>query len=50
VVVVAAEEFERLTRRRKQSGSLAEFFAKSPLAGAELNLERDPDPGRRVEL
>lgn len=50
VVVVAAEEFERLTRRRKQSGSLTEFFAKSPLAGVELNLERNPDPGRPIEL
>jgi antitoxin Phd len=50
VVVVAAEEFERLTRRRKQGGSLTEFFAKSPLAGGELNLERNPDLGRRVEL
>ena len=50
VVVLAAEEYERLTRRRKQTGSLAEFFAKSPLAGAELNLDREPDFGRPVEL
>lgn len=50
VVVVAAEEFERLTRRKKQSGSLVEFFAKSPLAGAELDLERKPDFGRTVDL
>jgi prevent-host-death family protein len=50
VVVVAAEEFERLTRRRKQSGSLVEFFAKSPLAGVELDLERKPDFGRPVDL
>ncbi len=50
VVVVAAEEFERLTRRKKQSGSLAEFFAKSPLARFELDLERQPDFGRPVDL
>jgi len=50
VVVVAAEEYERLTRRKKQTGSLVEFFAKSPLAGLDLNLEREPDFGRPVEL
>jgi len=50
VVVVAAEEFERLTRRKRLTGSLVEFFAKSPLAAQELNLERQPDFGRPVEL
>lgn len=50
VVVLAAEEFERLTQRGKQTGSLVEFFAKSPLAGVELDLERQPDFGRPVEL
>lgn len=50
VVVLPAEEFERLTRRRRQSTSLVEFFARSPLAGAGLNLERGPDYGRPVEL
>jgi antitoxin Phd len=50
VVVLASEEFERLTRRTKQSGSLVEFFANSPLAGLELNLDREPDFGRPVDL
>lgn len=50
VVVVPAEEFERLTKRKKQSGNLVEFFAKSPLAGTDLDLEREPDYGRPVEL
>jgi len=50
VVVLAAEEFERLTRRKRQTGSLVEFFAKSPLTGVELDLERQPDFGRPVEL
>lgn len=50
VVVLASEEFERLTRRKKQSSSLVEFFAKSPLAGLELNLEREADFGRPVDL
>jgi len=50
VVVLASEEFERLTQRKKQSGSLAEFFAKSPLAGLDLNLDREPDFGRPIDL
>ena len=50
VVVLAAEEFERLTRRKKQTGNLVEFFANSPLAGLELNLDREPDFGRPVDL
>lgn len=50
VVVLATEEFERLTRRKKQTGSLVEFFANSPLAGLELNLDREPDFGRPIDL
>lgn len=46
-------------RREKQSTesagtqdgtSLSEFLLNSPLAGAELSLERNKDPGRTVEL
>lgn len=46
-------------RREKQSSesrstqgqtTLSEFLLNSPLAGAELILERDKDPGRIVEL
>lgn len=50
VVVVPAEEFERLTRRARQPRSLVEFFAASPLAGAELDLSRKADYGRKVKL
>ena len=50
VVVVAAEEFQRLTVRSRQPESLVEFFAKSPLAGADLNLDRAPDYGRLIDL
>jgi prevent-host-death family protein len=48
VVVVAASEFERL--RRRPRGSLAEFFRRSPLSGANLDLERDRDTGRDTPL
>ncbi len=50
VVVLPAEEFERLTRRANQPRSLAQFFAESPLANSGIDLERKPDYGREIEL
>jgi antitoxin Phd len=50
VVIIPAEDFDRLAGRARQPSSLVEFFAKSPLAGAGLDLERKPDYGRRVKL
>ena len=47
VVVVSAEEWSRKTRRK---GTLAEFFAASPLPGAELEIERPPGAVREVDL
>ena len=47
VVVVSVEEWERRTRRR---GSLAEFFAASPLGDSGLVVERSGDTGRAVDL
>lgn len=50
VVIIAAEEFQRLRVRSKQPESLVEFFAKSPLAGANLDLDRSLDYGREIDL
>jgi prevent-host-death family protein len=50
VVVVPAEEFERLTQRVNQPRSLVRFFAESPLARFGVDLERKPDYGRVIEL
>src|SRR5262249_53507273 len=50
VVIVAAEEFQRLHARFRQPQSLVEFFAKSPLVSAKLDLDRSPDYGRPIEL
>jgi prevent-host-death family protein len=50
VVVLPAEEFERLQARSRQPHSLVQFFAESPLAKVAIDLERKPDHGRRVEL
>ena len=47
VVIVSAEEWERKTRR---SGSLAEFFAASPLKGSGIDLTRLPDEAREIDL
>jgi antitoxin Phd len=50
VVVLSAEEFERLRTRSRQPHDLVRFFAESPLAGVDLNLERPRDLGRKVRL
>jgi prevent-host-death family protein len=48
VVVVAAEEYVRLTRKPK--GTLVDFLRTSPLSALALDLTRSRDPGRHVEL
>jgi prevent-host-death family protein len=50
VVIVRAEEFERLTGLAHQPKSLVRFFAESPLAEVKLDLERAPDYGRKIDL
>jgi prevent-host-death family protein len=50
VVVVPAEQFEQLIARRRQPKSLVEFFRSSPLVGAGLDFEREPDYGRDIDL
>jgi antitoxin Phd len=50
VVILPAEEFERLVGRDRQPRSLVKFFAESPLAEARLSLDRNPDYGRKVDL
>jgi antitoxin Phd len=48
VVVVAAGEYARLTRRPK--GSIVDFLRKSPLGGTALDLTRSRDTSRHVKL
>ena len=50
VVVLPAEEFERLSRLRNQASDLVQFFSQSPLASAGIDLTRKPDYGRSIEL
>jgi prevent-host-death family protein len=47
VVVVSASDYARTAKPR---GSLVEFFRKSPLAGAALEVGRSRDTGRPVRL
>lgn len=46
-VVVSAEEWERKTNRK---GSLAEFFASSPLCGSGIEINRKRDVPRDIDL
>jgi prevent-host-death family protein len=46
-VVVSADEWERRTRR---AGSLADFFAASPLRGSGLTTARFKDRLRKIDL
>jgi antitoxin Phd len=50
VVILAIEEFRRLTKRTRQPKSLSKFFAESPLAKIAIDLQRKPDYGRAVEI
>jgi antitoxin Phd len=50
VVMMPVEQFDRLVTRSRQPKSLVQFFRDSPLVGLELDLERDKDTGRDIEL
>ena len=50
VVIVPAEQFNELAAKSRQPKSLVEFFRNSPLYGVHLDVERDPDKGRDIEL
>jgi len=50
VVMISDEQYERLVARSRQPKSLVQFFRESPLVGVDLDLERDQDMGRDLEL
>ena len=50
VVMLAEEQYERLKGKSHQPKNLVQFFRQSPFVGVELDLERDRDLGRDVEL
>ena len=50
VVMISDEQYDRLMVKSRQPKSLVQFFRESPLVGIELDLERDKDTGRDIEL
>ncbi len=50
VVMISDEKYDELVGRSHQPKTLIEFFRESPLVGVELDLERQKDEGREVEL
>jgi prevent-host-death family protein len=49
VVVVPAEDFDRMTERAKQPVSLVEFFRSAPTGGKPLDLTRKRDGTRTIK-
>jgi prevent-host-death family protein len=50
VVMVSQEQYERLVGKAHQPKNIVQFFRESPFVGVELDLDRDRNPGRDVEL
>ena len=50
VVMISDEQYHRLMLRSRQPKSLVQFFRESPLVGVDLDLDRDKDTGREIEL
>lgn len=50
VVMISDEQYDRLMVKSHQPKSLVHFFRESPLVGVDLELERDRDAGRDLEL
>lgn len=49
VVVVPAEDFDRLSARAAQPASIVDFFRVAPTGGEALDLGRKRDATRRIE-
>jgi prevent-host-death family protein len=47
VVIMSVEDYQQLTKPRT---NLVDFFRKSPLMGVEIDLKRDRDLGREIDL
>jgi antitoxin Phd len=50
VVMIPVEQFDQLVLRARQPKGLVQFFRESPLVGLELEMERNKDTGREIEL
>jgi antitoxin Phd len=50
VIMLAEEQYDRLVEKSHQPKSLVQFFRQSPLVGIDLDLERERDAGRDIDL
>jgi antitoxin Phd len=50
VVMISDEQYQRLMAKSHQPKSIVQFFRESPLADLDIDLERDQDTGRDIEL
>ncbi len=50
VVMISDEQYEQLVGKAHQPKSLVQFFRESPLVGVDLDLEREKDTGRDIDL
>jgi antitoxin Phd len=50
VVMMPLEQFDELIARAHQPQSLVQFFRESPLVGLQLDLERDRQTDRDIDL
>jgi antitoxin Phd len=50
VVMISDEQYDRLMVKSQQPKSIVQFFRESPPVGVDLDLERDKDTGRDIEL
>ena len=50
VVMISDEQYDQLNVKSHQPKSIVQFFRESPLVGVDLDLKRDKDTGRDVEL
>ena len=50
VVVISDDQYDEFVGRAHQPKTLVQFFRESPFVGVELDLERQKDEGREIEL
>lgn len=50
VVMISDEQYDRLVAKARQPKSIVQFFRESPFVGVDLDLERDKDAGRDVQV
>ena len=48
--MISDEQYDGPTDKAHQPIGIVQFFRESPLVGVELDLERDQDTGREIEL